>query len=410
MKLDNRGNVAITVALCLPLVIGGAAFGIETGFWRYDQVRVQQAADAAAYAGAVVKRSGGSAATNDVVTSAATTAATSDGYATATDTLTAHVPSTATPGDPNSVEVVINRVEPPIFTAYLRCLVSGSSNSNCANSVATVKGVATASFSSAGNACMLALSPSASKAIDFAGSSAITLDGCVVMSNSLATNALNVQGASNVTAPCAYAAGGAYTGGTLTLTTCAAVKTNQPPVADPYSSLVMPDSSGSCKNMSNGNTQQPGHYCSMNLKNTVNLNSGVYVIDGGTLNINANANVTGSGVTFYLVNGASVSMNGNSHVSLSAPTSGTYSGFLIINDRSNTGSITINGDNTSATTGVIYSPDGQVSYLGDFSGVSGCTQIVAQTISWSGNTTFADNCSAYGMGSVKVGSVVRLSA
>ena len=52
MWLDNKGNVSIIVALCLPMVIGGAAFGIEVGYWRYDQVRLQQAADAAAYAGA----------------------------------------------------------------------------------------------------------------------------------------------------------------------------------------------------------------------------------------------------------------------------------------------------------------------------------------------------------------------
>ena len=188
------------------------------------------------------------------------------------------------------------------------------------------------------------------------------------------------------------------------------MKTGEPPVADPYASLTMPSYSGSCKNASNGATQQPGHYCGMTLKNSVTLSPGVYVIDGGTLSINANANVSGSGVTFYLVNGASVSMNGNSHLDLSAPTSGTYAGFLIVSDRSNTGTITINGDNTSATTGVIYSPNGQVNYNGDFSGVSGCTQIVANTVAWSGNTTFADNCSAYGMDQIKVGSVVRLSA
>jgi len=42
MKMDDKGNVAIVVALCLPLIIGGAAFGVEVGYWRYDQVRLQQ--------------------------------------------------------------------------------------------------------------------------------------------------------------------------------------------------------------------------------------------------------------------------------------------------------------------------------------------------------------------------------
>jgi hypothetical protein len=83
---------------------------------------------------------------------------------------------------------------------------------------------------------------------------------------------------------------------------------------------------------------------------------------------------------------------------------------LIVSARGNTSTIQINGNNTSSVTGTIYAPDGAVSYLGNFAGTSGCTQIVASTVSWSGNTTFGDDCSAAGMGAVHVGSVVRLSA
>jgi hypothetical protein len=227
------------------------------------------------------------------------------------------------------------------------------------------------------------------------------------MSNSLATNSVNVQGSANVTAPCIYAAGGAYQGGTVDLTTCGAIKTNQPPVADPYSSQSMPDSSGKCSN--GGAATDPGHYCSLTYKGGASLNPGVYIVDGGSLTLNASASVSGSGVTFYLVNGASVSMNGNAHVSLSAPTSGTYSGMLFLGDRSDTGGITINGDSTSSVTGIIYAPDASVSYIGNFSGSGGCTQIVAQTISLSGNTTFSSNCTGK-FPPVQVGSVVKLSA
>jgi Flp pilus assembly protein TadG len=409
-KLDDKGNVAIIAALCMPMIVGGAACGIEVGFWRYDQVRVQQAADAAAYAGAVVKRAEGTNASSSAINAAATTAATSNGYASASDSITLNMPSTATPGDANSVEAVITRTEPPIFTAYIRCVVSGWSNSNCASATTSVKSSSTASFSTAGDACILALSPSASKSVDFAGNSAITLNGCSVMSNSLASNALNAQGSSDVTAPCMYSAGGANQGGVINLTVCGAIKTHQPPVADPFASQAIPAPAKNCKNGNNGASQGPDTYCSLSFKGTSTLAAGVYIVDGGTLSVNANANVSGTGVTIVLTNGASISMNGNSHVSLSAPTSGTYSGFLIMSDRSNTGSIQINGDNTSQMTGAIYAPDGNVSYLGNYSGANGCTQIVAQTIQWSGSTTFADDCSAAGMGKVQVGSVVRLSA
>jgi hypothetical protein len=305
---------------------------------------------------------------------------------------------------------VINRTEPPIFTAYIRCFVTNWQSSTCANATTVVRASATASYSNAGNACILALSPTASAAADFAGNSTLTLDACTVMSNSLASDSINVQGSASLTVPCAYASGGASLGGTIDLTTCGAVKTHEPPVADPYEGLTMPNASGKCKNDPGGSTLDAGHYCGLDLKNAVTLNSGVYIIDGGSLTVNANAAVTGSGVTFYLVNGASVKINGNSDMQLSAPTSGTYSGMLFINDRSNTNGITINGDSASTVTGVIYSPDAPVSYIGNFSGVNGCTQIVGLTVSFSGNTTFTDNCSAAGISPVEVGSVVKLSA
>jgi hypothetical protein len=362
----------------------------------------------------VVKRSIGSGITSGQLNTAATTAATSNGYTTTTDSITVNTPSTATPSDGNSVEVIISRIEPPIFTTYIRCMVASWSNSSCGNSVATVKASSTASYSDAGDACVLALSPSAGKAADFAGNSSLTLNGCSVMSNSLASNAFNVQGSANLTAPCAYAAGGASIGGTLNLTTCGAAKTSQPPVADPYGSLTMPTADSHPKNFNANNASCGNTYNGMDIKNTVALPScgagQAYIISGGNLNINANANFSCPGCTFYLTNGASVSINGNSHLDLSAPTTGTYGGMLFISDRSNTAGISINGDNTSSITGAIYAPDGNVSYNGNFAGTSGCTQIVAQTVSWSGSTTFADDCSAYGMGKVHVGSVVRLSA
>jgi Flp pilus assembly protein TadG len=197
MRLGNKGNVAIITALCLPLIVGGGAYGVEVGYWRYDQVRVQQAADAAAYAAAVVRRADGPTVSSSTLTSAATTAASSNGFVAGSDTITVNTPSTATPGDPNSVEAVISRTEPPIFTTYIRCMVASWRNSSCTGSMATVKASSTASYTDAGDACVLALSPGAQKAADFAGNSTLTLNGCSVMSNSLASNAFNLQGSSH---------------------------------------------------------------------------------------------------------------------------------------------------------------------------------------------------------------------
>jgi hypothetical protein len=135
----------------------------------------------------------------------------------------------------------------------------------------------------------------------------------------------------------------------------------------------------------------------------------VYVINGGTLKINGNANITGSGVTFYLTGGATVSMNGDATVNLTAPTSGTYSGILFYGDRNYPGlSETLNGTASSSMTGTIYFPTDNVGYLGDFSGQNGCTYIVGGTVSWSGNTGFNLNCTQYGMAPIPALTSVKL--
>ena len=103
-------------------------------------------------------------------------------------------------------------------------------------------------------------------------------------------------------------------------------------------------------------------------------------------------------------------MNGNATVTLSAQTSGTYSGVLFYGDRTGTSaSSTFNGTATSLLTGAIYFPKQQVSYLGNFSGTGGCTQVVANTIQWSGSTTIKQNCSSLGMKDIPAAQSVAIA-
>src|SRR4051812_11982348 len=93
LKLDlwraTEGSAAIVASLAMPLVIGGAAFGIETSYWYYKDMRLQSAADAAAYAAALEKRAGGNA---DKVSAAASDAAAKNGYAADYGTITVNSP------------------------------------------------------------------------------------------------------------------------------------------------------------------------------------------------------------------------------------------------------------------------------------------------------------------------------
>jgi hypothetical protein len=148
----------------------------------------------------------------------------------------------------------------------------------------------------------------------------------------------------------------------------------------------------------------------MNLSGNVNLNPGTYYVSGD-IKINANANISGSGVTIYLAGSSSITINGNATVNLSAPTTGTYSGILFYGDPTNTASVSnkFNGTAASKLTGALYFPTQDVSYLGNFSGTSGCMQIVAKTVQWTGNTSMSVNCSSYGMKNLPVSSVVKLT-
>ncbi|MGX5800634.1 pilus assembly protein TadG-related protein [Bradyrhizobium sp. Arg314] len=382
------GNVATIFALTLPVVVGGAGLGVETSYWYYSSLRLQAAADAAAYAGALEKIQGSDIAT---ITAAATSSAASNGSGSGTivvNTPPASGPNTAK----KAVEVILNQNLDRIFTS----IFTQTKVPEQARAVALI--------TDASKACVLALNPTASQAALFSGSTSVKLSGCSVMANSSAADAIKVQGSAGLQADCLITVGGVSLNNPVT-TVCQSPITQALPASDPFSSLPAPAATTPCQKI-NGNkttqTIQPGTYCSgMNLNGNVALSSGVYVVQGN-LKINAGAVITCAtpctGVTIFMAGSSTVSMNGNATVNLSAPTSGTYSGVLLYGDRTGTAAqSTFNGTATSLLTGAIYFPRQQVNYLGNFSGQNGCTQVVADTIQWSGNSTINQDCSSLGM-------------
>lgn len=392
---SDGGNVVLIFALVTPLVVGAAGIGVETTYWSYKALHMQDAADAAAHAGALEQRGGGSA--SQVAAIAGSTAG-QNGFDLVSGTIEVNTPPESGPmKGQEAVEVILHSPAHRFLTALFL------------DKDIILKARTVASFSPASNACVLALDPTASKAALFAGSTTVKLTGCSVMANSLAADAVTTQGSAQVTADCLISAGGVQTNGGVTLTKCAAPVTHAPPVADPFRNLVQPTPSGGCLNGAGG-MLQPGRYCSgLNLSGNVTLASGVYILSDD-FKINGNANVSGAGVTIYLTNGAHVHFNGNSTIQLSAPTSGTYAGMLMMGDRANTaGRNVINGNASSKLTGALYFPRDQVDYVGNFSGKDGCTQVVANTVQWSGNTDVAADCTSLGMQAIPAGAIVRIT-
>ncbi|CAN7666169.1 pilus assembly protein TadG-related protein [Mesorhizobium sp. LjNodule214] len=395
LRADAGGNVAVVFALTLPVVVGGAGLGVETSYWYYSSLKLQATADAAAYAGALEKITGSDTA---AITTAATQSATSNGLG--TGTIVVHTPPTSGPNTANkAVEVILNRNLDRIFTSIF---VQGQ---------VPERARAVALITDGAYACNIALNVSASQAVLFSGNTSPKQTGCVTMSNSIASDAIKLQGSATLQTDCLISVGGVSLGNTPTMV-CKAPITQALPAADPFSSLPTPTASNPCKNV-NGNktsqTLQPGTYCSgMTLNGDVTLSPGVYVVEG-SLKVNANAVVSGTGVTIFMSGSNTVSMNGNATVTLSAPTSGTYSGMLFYGDRTGTAAeSTFNGTANSLLTGAIYFPRQQVNYLGNFSGINGCTQVVADTIQWSGSTTIKQDCSSLGMKNIPAAQAVQI--
>ena len=387
---SRRGNIAIVTALTAPVLVGFCGLGAETGFDYFRQRDLQGAADIAAYDGAMVLENS---ATLDAITTASTSGASSNGWHSAAGTITVHnPPQSGSNQNSNSVEVLLTENEPRFFTALF---VSGT---------VPISVRAVGKYTPSSSACMLALDRHAQNAMQFWGNTNATFVGCQTVSDSDASNALSVGGSADVHVPCAETVGGDVVTSGLHLTSCGSVKNNAPYVADPFASVAAPPV-GSC-----GTVSGPGTYCGgLTFQGTQNLSPGIYVVNGGTLKFNANANITGSGVTFYLTNGATLDMNGNATVNIAAPTSGTYSGLLFYGDRTQATAVNkINGDASSLLTGTLYFPSQEVEFLGNFSGAGGCTQVVADTILYTGSSQFTTNCTGSGVPSIPVSGSVAL--
>jgi Flp pilus assembly protein TadG len=407
---SETGNTTVLFALCLPAIVGFAGLGVETGYWQFKQRQLQTAADMAAYAGAVALRNNESEAQSHQEAEAE---AAIHAFDAAVGSFDANTPPEAGENrNTRSVEVVL--------TQQVERFVSQIFNDTPV--ILEVRAVATHEDES--EACVLALSHTESEAIKFYGNSNINLIECEVMSNSIAPDALQLSGSTDVVAPCLNAVGGfAVAGGSADydLTGCRAPRTNLPRAQDPFEDVDEPYIPSNCSSIPGGGppgstyTVSAGaggvkRFCNgLNLTRDYEFEPGVYVIDGGRFRAGANANVYGEGVTFYLTGGAEVDFNGSAEIDLTAPTSGEYAGIVFFGDRDDDGvEHKFNGTADSSLTGAIYTPAGDISFLGDFSGENGCMFLVGNTISIGGNANITTDCSGTGIDWAEVPSNVLL--
>ncbi len=401
---DQAGAIAIIVALLMPVVIGGWALGSEVGYWYFNQRKLQNSADVAAYAGAVELRASQD---QQTIADAAFAAAAKTGYNESIGTITVSSPPiTGTfAGDPNVVEVVAQENVLSLFSAFFTIVDVPMSGRAVAR---LMKGQAV---------CILALDTSASVAVTFTGSSNTILKNCNVHANSLANDAIAVTGEGYVETPCASAVGYVSASSGLVMGECTYPIEHGDMINDPYADVPEPLPSDICEpvNVFAGPPNEsyeifPGDYCGgLTIKRTVDMKPGVYVVSAGDLTIESTAVVSGTGVMFFLTGGASVNIAGTANVQLSAPTSGPYAGILIFGDRDDLyANHIINGDSESYFDGAIYAPSGHVEFAGSSSVGGGCTQVVANTIEFTGDVGIGTDCSGTGVNEIETNQLVKL--
>jgi Flp pilus assembly protein TadG len=420
---SRRGTVAFAAVIAAIPLIGVVGLGAEAGSWYVTKQHAQNAADAAAYSGALrlactLGAAGGTpcadtqpydyrgkqfAAQNAFCNAGDTaypgtrcvtpSAGTSQTVTIATATSAAG-PWT-NPAGASFVRATVNQTQP----TYLAAVLGMSTVTIGAQAIAQVQQVA--------QPCVLALTGS----ISFQGSPNINA-GCGLASNSTAKNALDFTGGGmTLTSTPLYAAGGC-TGST---TFCGKALTNSPPITNPFAALdaiTMPTLSnctGSVFTAYSAATKCKNNNFSISgnaSKSPPALTGGVYFI-WGTLSLHGGATISGTalfillpGASIDTAGGSAITITGNASVSSSqVPTefssyttpSCTASNTCLFNnlaiyDQSNVG-ITMKGNSNVTFNGDMYLPNAQVTFQGNPT-VSACGQLVAKAVAFNGNATF----------------------
>lgn len=403
---DCTGVSLVVVGLTVSGLIGTAGLATEVGSWYTLKRGMQGGADTAAFSGAKAENTGASVA--DSTTEARTVAATR-GFVDGTNSVSVSVnipPTSGThTGVSNAVEVIIQQPQ----TRLLSTLFISSDPTIVARAVA---------LPGSGPACVLSLDTTASGALAAGGTTNVNLVKCGIADNSNNASALTVTGGASVTADTVQTVGGISTsnGGTLTSVSSAAVSGGAA-VADPYAGTPIPSySSVACTNPA-----IPAHgsktfdasssggivvFCNKNINvnagETMILQNGVFILDRSSLSVAGGATLTVTNATVILTSSTgsgwgTVTINGGATLTATAPTSGTTSGLAFFAD-ANAPSATnkFNGGSTQSIVGAIYMPSQTVLYTGGVATGSGCTQLVADQISFTGNSAVESNCTGKG--------------
>ncbi|HYE27404.1 MAG TPA: Tad domain-containing protein [Allosphingosinicella sp.] len=400
---SERGNVLVIGAATLPLLIGSAAFAVDTIQLSVWKRQLQRAADSGAIAGAYALSLGDD--EHDAVHR--------DLDKNRFPTLSQEEGITVGPrlGFNRTVRVTLTATRSLPFMSIFT------------NSASTIVADATAALVDDGTFCMVSLYDGEDPGIDVNGNANVTL-GCGMKSNCIGEQCVTAGGSSSITAVPIAAVGG-LDGDSQNFV--------QPTTLQPYSAAQQdplahlpnpsPDPSSCTQPLevpSNTTvTLAAGDHCysSITVHGTLNLTGPQSTLTayGGNIVMNAQAQVTGTGVTLIMTGPAGAAgdlqINGGANLNLSSPSTGTYRGIVMYRDRRASNiEIKINGGASSSLTGALYFPSSDLAFEGNQDMDVECLQMVAQRLVFRGSATITNNCPSSSGASAFQQTVVRLVA
>jgi uncharacterized membrane protein len=417
---DKRGAAAMIVAAALPVLIGFETLGVETGLWYMIKRQNQSAADAAAIGAAYEILAGKTDVTLDLAPAASEAVARNGYTGTAPQVVYPYSDSMVT----NGVAVFLRQSERGLFGSIFLPSVA------IATKAVAVLGVLN-------DVCVLALSITGT-GVEVDSASHLDATGCAVAANSTSDNAIDIRSNTGL-----LSAVTVLTAGEISLQGIPIDPAAPPPefsptlreligapsTADPYANTLthsflssqIPATAAAVNSWHTGTTTVvPGHYSggmSVGTNASVDLLPGAYSITDGNFSIASGAKVTcgtcsgTNGVTIILTStNAIVGAVGNvqiasaAEVTLRAPSSGSFSGLLFIQDPlatpagGNAPDNVLAGGATMSLTGLLYFPTTTVRFQGNPGAT--CTLLIASRVMTNGTAGFAtSDCARAGLSS-----------
>ncbi|HEX8127295.1 MAG TPA: Tad domain-containing protein [Allosphingosinicella sp.] len=398
---SERGNVFVVAAAVMPLLLGSAAFAVDTIQLSVWKRQLQRAADSSSIAGAYAVSLGDN--EHDAIHR--------DLDKNKFPVLTEEEQIVVAPRLPDYTQTVQVTLTATRTLPFLSIFTKTPTKM-----VAT----ATAALVQDGQYCMISLYNGPDAGIDVNGNADINL-GCGMKSNCTGTQCVTAGGASSITASPIAAVGG-LNGKSNNFVEPTVLQPYSAAQADPYAYLANPAPDAS-KCTANGTLTASTNFATLGpnpcfLAASIPPSAALNIPDsvesitiyGG--DIDFKGDVTGKQLTWIMTgpNGQAgdLIMNSQANLNLSAPDSGDLKGILFYRDRRASNiEIKINGGSSSNLTGAMYFPTSDITYAGNSTMTVNCLQMVGQKLRFRGGARISNQCDGTGSSSVRQ-TVVRL--